>query len=119
MSARSQVADLATKLEYAKDKIPKLGSMDQREYLNKVQDIWDRAPAAEKDKFLQQRNKKFAEGEQKLKEKIITQSKAEAKLTWETKYAPKINWDTKKDFDKEIRQVLTNECRTLCTNLCK
>ncbi len=112
LSARSQVADLATKLEYAKDKIPKLGSMDQREYLNKVQDIWDRAPAAEKDKFLQQRNKKFAEGEQKLKEKIITQSKAEAKLTWETKYAPKINWDTKKDFDKEI-QKLTNEGRTL------
>ncbi|MFH4333521.1 hypothetical protein WAJ64_21700, partial [Acinetobacter baumannii] len=88
LSARSQVADLSAKIEYAKDKIPKFGSMDQREYLSKIQEIWDRAPTAERDKFLLQRNKKFAEGEQKLKEKIITQSKAEAKITWETKYAP-------------------------------
>ena len=112
LSARSQVVDLNEKLEYARDKMPKFGSMDQREYLSKVQEIWDRAPAAEKDKFLQQRNKKFAEGEQNLKEKIITQSKAEAKLTWETKYSPKINWDAKKDFDKEVKK-LTNEGITL------
>ncbi|KYQ85329.1 hypothetical protein AWW72_05050 [Acinetobacter sp. NRRL B-65365] len=112
LSARSQVVDLTAKLEYAKDKIPKFGSMDQREYLSKVQEIWDRAPVAEKDKFLQQRNKKIAQGEQKLKEKIITQSKAEAKLTWETKYSPKINWDAKKAFDKEVKK-LTNEGLTL------
>lgn len=112
LSARSQVVDLTAKLEYAKDKIPKFDSMDQREYLSKVQEIWDRAPVAEKDKFLQQRNKKFAQGEQKLKEKIITQSKAEAKLTWETKYSPKINWDAKKAFDKEVKK-LTNESLTL------
>ncbi|MFH3693225.1 T6SS effector BTH_I2691 family protein [Acinetobacter baumannii] len=112
LSARSQVADLSAKIEYAKDKIPKFGSMDQREYLSKIQEIWDRAPTAERDKFLLQRNKKFAEGEQKLKEKIITQSKAEAKITWETKYAPKINWDTKKAFDKEVKKLI-NEGRTL------
>lgn len=112
LSARSQVADLTAKLEYAKDKMPKFGSMDQREYLSKVQEIWDRAPTAEKDKFLQQRNKKIAEGEQKLKEKIITQSKAEAKLAWETKYSTKINWDAKKAFDKEVKK-LTNEGLTL------
>ncbi len=37
------------------------------EYLSKIQEIWDRAPTAERDKFLLQRNKKFAEGEQKVK----------------------------------------------------
>ena len=85
--------------------------MDQREYLNKVQDIWDRAPAAEKDKFLQQRNKKFAEGEQKLKEKIEILEQYQSKSMVAN---PKINnidvFSIGKNFKFDFWKLLYNFC---------
>ncbi|EKU58215.1 hypothetical protein ACINWC323_1081 [Acinetobacter sp. WC-323] len=110
LSTNTLQADLSTKLIFAQGKIPLFGSMDQRDYQSKVNEIWDRASPQEKEKFLQQYNKKYAAGQKQVRDKIISQSKAQAKLDWETKYSTKIDWTAKNAFDDKVK-ALTNEAR--------
>ena len=110
LSTNTLQADLSTKLIFAQGKIPFFGSMDQRDYQSKVNEIWDRASPQEKEKFLQQYNKKYAAGQKQVRDKIISQSKAQAKLDWETKYSTKIDWTAKNAFDDKVK-ALTNEAR--------
>ncbi|MHA3981802.1 T6SS effector BTH_I2691 family protein [Acinetobacter venetianus] len=110
LSTNTLQADLSAKLIFAQDKIPLFGSMDQRDYQSKVNEIWDRASPQEKEKFLQQYNKKYAAGQKQVRDKIISQSKAKAKLDWETKYSTKIDWTAKNAFDDKVK-ALTDEAR--------
>lgn len=110
LSTNTLQADLSTKLIFAQGKIPLFGSMDQRDYQRKVNEIWDRASPQEKEKFLQHYNKKYAVGQKQVRDKIISQSKAQAKLDWETKYSTKIDWTAKNAFDNKVK-VLTDEAR--------
>ncbi|ENU30489.1 hypothetical protein F991_01625 [Acinetobacter sp. CIP-A165] len=112
LSTNNRQVDLSTKLIFAQDKIPRFGSMGNREYQRKVNEIWDKASPEEKEKFLQQHNKKYAAGQKQQRNKIISQSKAQAKLDWETKYSTKINWAEKNAFDTKVK-ALTDDARKL------
>ncbi|RLZ08909.1 hypothetical protein EAH57_07760 [Acinetobacter sp. 2JN-4] len=112
LSTNNLQVDLSTKLIFAQDKIPRFGSMDNREYQRKVNEIWDKASPEEKEKFLQQHNKKYAAGQKQERNKIISQSKAQATLDWETKYSTKINWTEKNAFDTKVK-ALTDDARKL------
>lgn len=112
LSTNNLQVDLSTKLIFAQGKIPRFSSMDNREYQRKVNEIWDKASPEEKEKFLQQYNKKHAAGQKQVRDKIISQSKAQAKLDWETKYSTKINWTEKNAFDTKVK-ALTDDARKL------
>ncbi|WP_277950500.1 T6SS effector BTH_I2691 family protein, partial [Acinetobacter sp. Res13-Abat-PEC12-P5-02] len=89
---------------YAKDKIPKYATnIDQREYQKRMDELWEKASNAEKQKVLDDYNKKFEP--QKLKDKIQVASKAKAELVWNEKYKPKIDWNSKKSFDLKVKQL--------------
>lgn len=112
LSTNNLQVDLSTKLIFAQGKIPLFSSMDQRDYQRKVNEIWDKASPQEKEKFLQQHNKKYAAGQKQVRDKIISQSKAQAKLDWETKYSTKIDWTEKNAFDTKVK-ALTDDARKL------
>jgi len=110
LSTNNLQVDLGTKLIFSQGKIPRFSSMDNRDYQRKVNEIWDQASSQEKEKFLQQHNKKNAVGQKQLRDKIISQSKAQAKLDWETKYSTQIDWTAKNAFDNKVK-ALTDEAR--------
>ncbi|MQZ30042.1 hypothetical protein F4U02_03280 [Acinetobacter haemolyticus] len=112
LSTNNRQVDLSTKLIFAQGKIPLYSVMEMRDYQRKVNEIWDKASPEEKEKFLQQYNKKYAAGQKQVRDKIISQSKAQAKLDWETKYSTKINWTEKNAFDTKVK-ALTDDARKL------
>lgn len=102
LEASVAVNEQTIKMIYAKGKIPQFSTnIDQREYQKKVNEIWEKASAAEKKKAFEEYNKKY--DIEKTKEKIITAAKDKSSSEWNQKYKDRFNWDAKNTFDTKVK----------------
>ncbi|OTG86602.1 hypothetical protein B9T31_06245 [Acinetobacter sp. ANC 4558] len=94
-----QVVNDIIKLNYGMNKLPKnLTDGDAIQY--EIDKIWDRAPQAEKDKYIKEYyvNDIYKGG-------AIENAKNDASTKWEQKYKNRIDWNAKNSFDTKINTL--------------